>query len=131
MIGGVAAAAVDAFGVDVERRRRNRRTPAPVRCRRARPRRRRQCSAALPARSQSAGVLNSAPIIITTGSRGGGLLANQAGGRYTNSPRCLNFDAAALISLARRPPWRESHPASCIAVTVARSVWSGSGPAVS
>ena len=37
--------------------------------------------AALPARSQSAGVLNSPPIIITVGSGGGGLLENQAGGR--------------------------------------------------
>ena len=36
---------------------------------------------ALPARSQSAGVLNSPPIIITVGSLGGGLVANQAGGR--------------------------------------------------
>jgi hypothetical protein len=36
---------------------------------------------ALPARIQSAGVLNSPPIIITTGSRGGGLVAYHAGGR--------------------------------------------------
>ena len=36
---------------------------------------------ALPARSQSAGVLNSPPIIITVGSFGGGLEANHAGGR--------------------------------------------------
>src|SRR6201996_8873243 len=37
--------------------------------------------AALPARSQSAGVLNSPPIIITVGSGGGGSVAYQAGGR--------------------------------------------------
>ena len=36
---------------------------------------------AWPARSQSAGVLNSPPIIITTGSGGGGVLVNQTGGR--------------------------------------------------
>jgi hypothetical protein len=38
-------------------------------------------AAALPVRSQSAGVLNSPPIIITTGSLGAGLAANQRGGR--------------------------------------------------
>src|ERR1700737_249272 len=36
---------------------------------------------ALPARAQSAGVLNSPPIIITVGSCGGGVLTNHAGGR--------------------------------------------------
>src|ERR1700761_5100701 len=36
---------------------------------------------ALPVRNQSAGVLNSPPIIITVGSRSGGLAANHAGGR--------------------------------------------------
>jgi hypothetical protein len=36
---------------------------------------------ALPPRIQSAGVLNSPPIIITVGSRGGGSVAYQAGGR--------------------------------------------------
>src|ERR1700733_2264971 len=36
---------------------------------------------ALPARAQSAGVLNSPPIIITVGSGGGGLLENHAGGK--------------------------------------------------
>jgi hypothetical protein len=35
----------------------------------------------LPLRIQSAGVLNSPPIIITTGSRGGLSPVNQAGGR--------------------------------------------------
>jgi hypothetical protein len=35
----------------------------------------------LPLRIQSAGVLNSPPIIITTGSRGGVLPVNQVGGR--------------------------------------------------
>src|ERR1700739_457663 len=50
---------------------------------------------ACPARSQSPGVLKSAPIIITVGNRGGGLLVNQAGGRYTSSRRWANFDASA------------------------------------
>ena len=36
---------------------------------------------AFPVRGQSDGVLNSPAIIITTGSFGGGLLANHAGGR--------------------------------------------------
>ncbi len=40
---------------------------------------------ALPIRAQSAGVLNSPPIIITAGRGGGGLVAYQAGGRYTSS----------------------------------------------
>src|ERR1700687_1615301 len=52
---------------------------------------------ALPARSQSAGVLNAAPIIITTGNRGAGLLANHAGGRESSSPRVVHFDPSALM----------------------------------
>src|SRR6201746_1273917 len=58
----------------------------------------------LPARSQSAGVLNSPPIIISVGSAGGGFEANQAGGRYTSSSRCLNPDAAALIVTGTTDP---------------------------
>src|SRR5690349_23057372 len=49
---------------------------------------------ALPVRGQSDGVLNSPAIIITTGSLGA-LAANQAGGRYTSSVRCLKPDASA------------------------------------
>src|ERR1700739_2302659 len=49
--------------------------------------------AALPVRSQSAGVLNSPAIIITTGNFGGGSLLNQAGGRDTRSVRCLKGEA--------------------------------------
>ena len=104
MVGGVAAGAVDAFGVVVERCRRRRRRPAPARCRRARRRNRPRVVTALPARSQSAGVLNSPPIIITVGSRGGGSLANHAGGRYTSSPRCLKFDAASPVSTCTTVP---------------------------
>ncbi len=36
---------------------------------------------ALPARVQSAGVLNCPPIIITVGNGGGGVVANHSGGR--------------------------------------------------
>jgi hypothetical protein len=42
-------------------------------------------ASASPARTQSAGLLNSPPIIMTAGSMGGGVLVNQAGGRYTSS----------------------------------------------
>ncbi|MCW2654394.1 MAG: hypothetical protein QOE41_534 [Mycobacterium sp.] len=80
---GVAAAAaqpVDALGVVVERAAgvgedEHRRVAAV--CRREVVDR----LTAFPARSQSAGVLNSPPIIITTGSFGGGSLAYHAAGR--------------------------------------------------
>src|ERR1700722_19222993 len=76
----------------------------------------------LPARSQSVGVLNSAPIIITTGSRGGGLLANHTGGRYTSSSRWWKFDAAAEMDTGTATPLTGITRLTCIAVTVARSV---------
>src|ERR1700758_459476 len=87
--------------------------------------------AALPVRSQSAGVLNSPAIIITTGNFGGGLLLNHAGGRYTNSVRCLNPEASLGIVTGTRAPWVGTVWFCCIVVTVAVSVSSGSGPAVS
>src|SRR5579875_2117822 len=77
---------------------------------------------ALPARSQSAGVLNSPPIIITVGSRGGGVLANHAGGRYTSSPRCLKCDASAGIVTGTTLPRGGWAPLAAIAVTAAASV---------
>ena len=81
VVGGVAAAAVDAFGVVVEcaagvDEDQHRRIAAD-----GRRRSRRRVLTALPVRSQSAGVLNSPPIIITVGSGGGGSVAYQAGGR--------------------------------------------------
>ena len=80
VVGGVAAAAVDAFGVVVERAagvdEDQHRRVAAVRGREVVDRLDR-----VAARSQSAGVLNSPPIIITVGSGGGGLVAYQAGGR--------------------------------------------------
>ena len=87
MIGGVAAAPVDAFGVDAERAARidehqHRRNPAVGG---------RECigrGGCPPDPQPVAGVLISAPTIITTGSLGGGTLANHAGGKYTSSPRC-------------------------------------------
>src|SRR5277367_2173741 len=59
---------------------------------------------ALPARVQSAGVLNCPPIIMMVGSRGGGLLANHSGGRYTSSPRCLKCDASDGITTGTTVP---------------------------
>src|ERR1700737_4660069 len=87
--------------------------------------------AALPVRSQSAGVLNSPPIIITTGNRGAGWLANHAGGRYTSSLRCLKCDASLGMSTDTTAPWEGTVPLRCIARTVAILVSSGNGPAVS
>src|SRR3984957_13033906 len=55
----------------------------------------------LPARSQSVGVLNSAPIIITTGRRGGGLLANHTVGWFRSS--------AAGRRVAGEPHRRQIH----------------------
>src|SRR6201999_2308656 len=78
--------------------------------------------AALPARSQSPGVLNSPPIIITVGSGGGGLVENQAGGKYTTSPRCLKCDASAEIVTGTTMPWAGCRPAAAIAATPAASV---------
>ena len=75
-------------------------------------------------------MLNSPPIIITVGNRGGGLVAYQAGGRYTSSPRCLNFEPESLMFTDMTVPVAGRVPARCIAVTVAWSVSSGSGPAV-
>src|ERR1700761_7826830 len=77
---------------------------------------------ALPARVQSAGVLNCPPIIITVGSCGGGLLANHSGGRYTSSPRCLKCDASEGITTGTTLPWAGRVPLATMAVTVARSV---------
>jgi hypothetical protein len=87
--------------------------------------------AALPVRNQSAGVLNSPAIIITVGNFGGGLLANQAGGKYTSSVRCLNWEASLGIVTGTTAPWVGTVWFCCIAVTVAMSVSSGNGPAVS
>src|SRR3981081_1619492 len=74
---------------------------------------------ALPARVQSAGVLNCPPIIITVGSGGGGLLANHSGGRYTSSPRCLKCEADDGITTGTTLPCGGRFPFSAIAVTVA------------
>ena len=84
-----------------------------------------------PGRSQSAGVLNAELIIITTGSRGGGLLLNHAGGRYTSSWRWGKCDASALIVTGTTTPLVGFVPSSCIAVTRSRSISSGSGAEVS
>ena len=105
MIGGVTAAAVDTLGVVVEGSGRvdenKYRRVATVRCREVV-----DGGTAPPARIQSAGVLNGAPIIITVGNRGGGLVANQAGGRYTNSSRWRNFDESALMVTRTTTPRR-------------------------
>ena len=67
---------------------------------------------ASPVRGQSDGVLNSPAIIMTTGSFGA-FAANQAGGRYTNSVRCLKPDARRGWSPAPAPRARERpYPAS-------------------
>ncbi|CPR07756.1 hypothetical protein BN971_01093 [Mycobacterium bohemicum DSM 44277] len=84
---------------------------------------------ALPARVQSAGVLNCPPIIITVGSFGGGLSpasgwcpqVNHAGGRYTSSPRCLKCDASEGILTATTLPCGGRVRFAAIAVTVAWS----------
>src|SRR6516162_1648031 len=76
---------------------------------------------ALPARVQSAGVLNCPPIIITVGSAGGGVLANQSGGRYTSSPRCLKCDASDGITTGITLPCGGRARVAAIAVTVAGS----------
>ncbi len=57
-----------------------------------------------PLRSQSPGVLNSPPIIITTGGAGGAAPANQAGGRYTYSVRCLKPLAESGIRTGTTTP---------------------------
>src|SRR3954469_8644445 len=59
---------------------------------------------ALPARNQSPGGLNSPPIIINVGRWGAGFVANQAGGRYTSSPRCLNPDAVESMFTGTTTP---------------------------
>jgi len=74
---------------------------------------------ALPARVQSAGVLNCPPIIITVGSGGGGLLANHSGGRYTSSPRCLKCEADDGITTGTTLPCGGRFPLAAMAVTVA------------
>jgi hypothetical protein len=79
-------------------------------------------AAAFPARIQSAGVLNSPPIIITVGSGGEGSVAYQAGGRYTSSPRCLNPDAVPGTSTETTVPLAGIVCCLCIAVTVTGSV---------
>ena len=79
-------------------------------------------SKAPPARSQSAGVLKAELIIMTVGSRGGGLLSNHAGGRYTSSWRCEKCDASALIVTGTTTPLVGLVPATCIAVTRSRSI---------
>src|ERR1700722_21007083 len=84
-----------------------------------------------PGRSQAAGVLNAELIIITVGSRGGGLLLNHAGGRYTSSWRWVKCDASASIFTGTTTPLVGLVPSICIAVTRSRSTWSGSSPDVS
>jgi hypothetical protein len=76
-------------------------------------------------------VLNSPPIIMTVGNGGPGLLANHTGGRYTNSSRCLKFEASGRIQTDTTDPRAGTLPARCIAAAVTTSVWSGSGPPVS
>src|SRR5271163_4722580 len=88
-------------------------------------------SKALPARSQSAGVLKAELIIMTVGSWGGGLLLNHAGGRYTSSWRWGKCDASASIFTGTTTPLVGLVPSICIAVTRSRSTWSGNGPDVS
>src|ERR1700738_159012 len=83
---------------------------------------------ALPVRGQSDGVLNSPAIIITTGSLGA-FGTNHAGGRYTNSVRCLNCDASSGMVTGTSAPCAGA-PLPRMAMTVVRSVSSGSGPAV-
>jgi hypothetical protein len=77
---------------------------------------------ALPVRTQSAGVLNSPPIIMIVGSGGGGSVAYQAGGRYTSSSRCLNPDAVSAISTGTSVPLAGIWCCFCIAVTATGSV---------
>src|SRR6476659_5835377 len=81
---------------------------------------------ALPVRGQSDGVLNSPAIIVTTGSFGA-FTANHAGGRYTSSVRCLNCDASSGMVTGTSAPCAGA-PLPRIAMTVSRSVSSGSGP---
>src|SRR5262249_27410959 len=75
-----------------------------------------------PALGQSAGWPNSAPIIITTGSAGGGLVAYHEGGRDTNSSRCLNPDASLGIVTDRIVPLMGLSPLRCISRKVAASI---------
>jgi hypothetical protein len=60
--------------------------------------------------------------MITTGSLGGGTLANHAGGKYTSSPRCRNFEVSALMATGTTTPLAGISPLLCIAARVARSV---------
>src|SRR4029077_46430 len=83
---------------------------------------------ASPVRGQSDGVLNSPAIIMTTGSFGA-FAANHAGGRYTSSVRCLKPDASSGMVTGTSAPCAGA-PLPRIAMTVFRSVSSGSGPAV-
>src|ERR1700722_5748781 len=83
---------------------------------------------AFPVRGQSDGVLNSPAIITTTGSLGA-FATNHAGGRYTSSVRRLKCDASSGMVTGTSAPCAGA-PLPRIAMTVVRSVSSGSGPAV-
>ena len=74
---------------------------------------------------------NCVVIIITTGNRGGGLLAYHAGGRYTNSLRCAKCEASSGIVTETMVPCRGLSPCLRIAATDASSVWPDSGWPVS
>src|SRR6478736_8651669 len=75
---------------------------------------------ALPVRSQSPGVLNSPPIIITVGSFGAPR-ANHAGGRYTSSVRCLKPDAVSGMVTGTTAPFDGTVPVAFIAVTAMKA----------